>query len=43
MLLERLFNRVVEPGKGYPLDVEWAMDRDDGRLYIVQARTVPIK
>lgn len=36
--IERMFHRSVEPGMGYAVDVEWAVQ--DERLYIVQARTV---
>lgn len=42
MNIERLFHKKVEPGKGFAVDVEWVFDKDDQKLYIVQARTVRV-
>jgi hypothetical protein len=38
--IERLFHQKIEPGQGFAVDVEWVFDKDDQKLYIVQARTV---
>jgi hypothetical protein len=38
--IEKFFNEKVEPGKGYPVDVEVA--RENGQWYIVQARVAPL-
>jgi len=34
---------IIEKHYGYPVDVEWARDGDDGRIYIVQARPETVK
>lgn len=43
--VENLANQVLEIEKhyGHPVDVEWALDGDDGKLYIVQARPETVK
>src|SRR5699024_6680048 len=33
----------IENHYGHPVDVEWALDGDDGKLYIVQARPETVK
>jgi rifampicin phosphotransferase len=38
LAIEREFHEVIEPGKGYAVDVEWAIE--DGKLHIVQARVI---
>lgn len=35
---ERLFHRVVEPGRGMAVDMEWCVEK--GQFYLVQARTI---
>ena len=42
MIMDKLFTKVVEPGKGYPLDMEWVVDKQTNKLWLVQARTIPI-
>lgn len=34
---------IIEQHYGAPMDIEWAKDGDDGRLYIVQARPETVK
>lgn len=34
---------IIEDHYGHPVDVEWARDGDDGKLYIVQARPETVK
>lgn len=34
---------IIEAHYGSPMDIEWAKDGDDGRLYIVQARPETVK
>ncbi len=34
---------IIEQHYGHPVDVEWAKDGDDGKLYIVQARPETVK
>ena len=34
---------IIEEHYGRPMDIEWAKDGDDGRLYIVQARPETVK
>ncbi|MCG8315782.1 MAG: phosphoenolpyruvate synthase [Pseudomonadales bacterium] len=34
---------IIEKHYGHPMDVEWARDGDDGKLYIVQARPETVK
>lgn len=34
---------IIENHYGHPVDVEWAKDGDDGKLYIVQARPETVK
>ncbi|MBF7684994.1 phosphoenolpyruvate synthase [Acinetobacter sp. B10A] len=34
---------IIEKHYGAPMDIEWAKDGDDGRLYIVQARPETVK
>ncbi|CBL45268.1 Phosphoenolpyruvate synthase [gamma proteobacterium HdN1] len=34
---------IIEKHYGHPVDVEWAKDGDDGKLYIVQARPETVK
>ena len=34
---------IIEKHYGHPVDVEWARDGDDGKLYIVQARPETVK
>lgn len=34
---------IIESHYGSPMDIEWAKDGDDGRLYIVQARPETVK
>ncbi|GGY42234.1 phosphoenolpyruvate synthase [Bacterioplanes sanyensis] len=34
---------IIEQHYGRPMDIEWAKDGDDGRLYIVQARPETVK
>ncbi len=34
---------VIEKHYGQPMDIEWAKDGDDGRIYIVQARPETVK
>ncbi|WP_152389572.1 phosphoenolpyruvate synthase [Azotobacter salinestris] len=34
---------VIEKHYGRPMDIEWAKDGDDGRLYVVQARPETVK
>ena len=43
--VENLAQQVIEIEKhyGHPVDVEWALDGDDGKLYIVQARPETVK
>ncbi|HEX4621712.1 MAG TPA: PEP/pyruvate-binding domain-containing protein, partial [Myxococcaceae bacterium] len=38
--IERIFHEQIEPGRAFPVDSEWAVDKRDGNLYIVQARTL---
>ncbi len=33
----------IEKHYGKPMDIEWALDQDDGRLYIVQARSETVE
>jgi pyruvate,water dikinase len=33
----------IEKHYGKPMDIEWALDEDDGRLYIVQARSETVQ
>ncbi|MBA3979299.1 MAG: phosphoenolpyruvate synthase [Alcanivorax sp.] len=33
----------IEKHYGHPMDIEWALDGDDGKLYIVQARPETVK
>lgn len=33
----------IEKHYGHPVDIEWALDGDDGKLYIVQARPETVK
>src|SRR5699024_1664970 len=33
----------IEKHYGQPMDIEWALDGDDGKLYIVQARPETVK
>ncbi len=40
MAAEHLFHRVVEPGKGHAVDIEWVVEA--GELSLVQARTVRV-
>jgi phosphoenolpyruvate synthase/pyruvate phosphate dikinase len=35
---ERLFHKVVEPGRGMAVDMEWCVEK--GQFYLVQARTI---
>jgi pyruvate,water dikinase len=43
--VENLARQVIEIEKhyGHPVDVEWALDGDSGKLYIVQARPETVK
>ena len=34
---------LIEKHYGHPMDIEWALDEDDGRLYIVQARAETVQ
>lgn len=34
---------LIEQHYGHPMDIEWALDEDDGRLYIVQARAETVQ
>lgn len=34
---------IIEKHYGAPMDIEWAKDGDDGKLYIVQARPETVK
>ncbi|MFZ5722968.1 MAG: phosphoenolpyruvate synthase [Pseudomonadota bacterium] len=34
---------IIEKHYGAPMDIEWALDGDDGKLYIVQARPETVK
>ena len=34
---------IIEKHYGRPMDIEWAKDGDDGRIYIVQARPETVK
>ncbi len=34
---------IIEKHYGQPMDIEWALDGDDGKLYIVQARPETVK
>lgn len=34
---------IIENHYGQPMDIEWALDGDDGKLYIVQARPETVK
>lgn len=34
---------LIEEHYGKPMDIEWALDEDDGRLYIVQARSETVQ
>ncbi len=34
---------IIEQHYGHPMDIEWAKDGDDGKLYIVQARPETVK
>ncbi|WP_239503893.1 PEP/pyruvate-binding domain-containing protein, partial [Citrobacter freundii] len=34
---------IIEKHYGRPMDIEWAKDGDDGKLYIVQARPETVK
>ncbi len=38
LVIEKEFHQVIEPGRGFAVDVEWALDK--GKLYIVQARVI---
>ncbi len=38
LVIEREFQDAIEPGKGYAVDVEWAIE--EGKLHIVQARVI---
>lgn len=38
LIIEREFQETIEPGKGWAVDVEWAIE--EGRLHIVQARVI---
>ncbi len=40
LTIERLFHEVIEPGQAHAVDVEWAFDRNENRIKIVQARTL---
>lgn len=33
----------IEQHYGHPMDIEWALDEDDGKLYIVQARSETVQ
>lgn len=33
----------IEAHYGHPMDIEWALDEDDGKLYIVQARSETVQ
>lgn len=33
----------IEKHYGHPMDIEWALDEDDGQLYIVQARSETVQ
>jgi len=33
----------IEEHYGHPMDIEWALDEDDGKLYIVQARAETVQ
>ena len=33
----------IEEHYGHPMDIEWALDEDDGKLYIVQARSETVQ
>lgn len=33
----------IEEHYGHPMDIEWALDEDDGQLYIVQARSETVQ
>ncbi|MCK0152553.1 phosphoenolpyruvate synthase [Alcanivorax sp. S6407] len=43
--VENLAHQAIEIEKHYgmPMDIEWALDGDDGKLYIVQARPETVK
>lgn len=41
LTIERLFHDVIEPGKAHAVDVEWAYDKKEKQIKIVQARTLP--
>jgi pyruvate,water dikinase len=43
--IENLSRQAIEIEKHYgmPMDIEWALDGDDGKLYIVQARPETVK
>jgi pyruvate,water dikinase len=43
--IEDLSRQAIEIEKHYgmPMDIEWALDGDDGKLYIVQARPETVK
>ncbi|MCA9326956.1 phosphoenolpyruvate synthase [Candidatus Saccharibacteria bacterium] len=34
---------LIEDHYGHPMDIEWALDEDDGQLYIVQARAETVQ
>jgi len=34
---------IIEQHYGKPMDIEWALDEDDGKLYIVQARSETVQ
>lgn len=34
---------LIEQHYGHPMDIEWALDEDDGQLYIVQARAETVQ
>jgi len=34
---------LIEKHYGHPMDIEWALDEDDGKLYIVQARAETVQ
>lgn len=34
---------LIEEHYGHPMDIEWALDEDDGKLYIVQARSETVQ